>query len=974
MRIRDEDERGGKIESTRGTGTIGTSDVANPEFVQALRAELSGGVRFDAQARAIFAADASNYRIPPLGVLFPRTRDEALAALRTCREFGVSVVPRGSGTSIGGQAVGPGVVIDCSRHLDRILAIDPVARTAVVEPGVVLDDLQRAAAPYGLRFGPDPSTHNRCTLGGMIGNNACGSHSLRYGKTDANVVELEIATYDGAVLVLSTLGTTGGDGDRAAELEAAIRTLLADAEGTIREETSGVLPRRVSGYGLAHLLPEHGENLAAAFVGTEGTCGLILTATVRLVPVPVGHALLIVGFSDAYAAADAVPEVIAHDPLTVEGIDRRIVALASRTRRPAVELPVGDAYLFIEVDGATAEAATSRAESLGATLSAPGRAYRVLNATEAAEAWRIRDDGAGLATRLADGTEAWPGFEDAAVPPEHLGAYLRAFDVLLEEHGLSGIPYGHFGEGCIHVRIDFDLLSAAGVAGYRKFMEEAAALVASFGGSISGEHGDGQARGELLPAMYAPAMLDAFARFKAAFDPMAGMNPGRGVAPRPLDEDLRVFDLLPTTPVRTTLLLGEDHRDLAAAARRCVGVGKCIRLDGGSMCPSYQVTRAEEHSTRGRARLIAEMLGGDLAEHGWRSPEVRDALDLCLGCKACRVECPVGVDMAAYKVEFLSHYYRGRIRPRSHYAFGFLPVALRLASRAPRVANALLSAGVFGRWVRRLGGIAPEAVLPKIATSASERMPAVGRAVGAREAASVVRFGDCFSRFVEPDVADAADDVLERLGFDATVVGGANCCGLTWYSTGQLGIARRVLARTVATLRRSGTGPIVVLEPSCAAMLREDALDLLGTACADVAERVVSLGELIAPLPLDVPGAIDENIVAQVHCHAFAGGKYRAELTSLEARGAALAAVETRCCGLAGNFGLEAGHEDVASAIAARHIGATLDGVSPETLVMADGFSCRTQIAAKTGRTARHFAQILRDALATEDRSAPSGE
>jgi Fe-S oxidoreductase len=469
-------------------------------------------------------------------------------------------------------------------------------------------------------------------------------------------------------------------------------------------------------------------------------------------------------------------------------------------------------------------------------------------------------------------------------------------------------------------------------------------------------------------------MLSAFSTFKAAFDPVGMMNPGRGPDPRRLDEDIRVYDLLPASPFPTHLELAGDGRDLAAAARRCVGVGRCRRLDGGSMCPSFQVTRDEEHSTRGRARLIGEMLGGGLAGRGWRSEEVRDALDLCLGCKACRVECPVGIDMATYRVEFLAHHYRHRIRPRAHYAFGFLPVALRIASRAPGLVNILLSRRSVGGWLRRVAGISPSATLPQIHRGARRENATQPPSVPKDAADRVVRFADCFTRFVEPEIARAADESLDRLGLGCDVVAGANCCGLTWYSTGQLGIARRVVERTIATLRRSGDRPIVVLEPSCAAMLRDDAPALLGAEIGDVTSRIVSLAQAIGPIDLAERTRTDDSVVAQIHCHAFAGAPYERELECISAMGGTLAAVETRCCGLAGNFGLEEGHEAISRAIATQNIVATLASVPEASVIMADGFSCRTQITAVTGRQARHFAEILRDALRREDvRDAEQG-
>jgi Fe-S oxidoreductase/FAD/FMN-containing dehydrogenase len=819
-----------------------------------------------------------------------------------------------------------------------------------------------------MRFGPDPSTHNRCTIGGMIGNNACGSHSIRYGKTDVNVARLTVATYDGAVLDLGRLGETGGDTDRAALLDRALRQIVTDAGDAIRSSCSTPLPRRVSGYGLSHLLPEHGANLAAAFVGSEGTCALVLDATVRLVDLPAGKALLVLGFPDIFLAADAIPELASASPLTVEGMDRRIVDLASRSRRPTVDLPAGDGFLLVEIDGEDDRDAAHRAEQLGSVFAGGGATYSVLTGAAATEAWRIREDGAGLATRLADGSEAWPGFEDAAVPPENLGKYLREFEALLNAHRLQGVPYGHFGEGCVHVRIDFDLLTNEGVRRFRTFMEAAAALVVSYGGSLSGEHGDGQARGELVPMMYEPKVLSAFSAFKAAFDPDDGMNPGRGIAPRKLDEDLRVRDLRPSTSLPTILDLGADGHDLSVATRRCVGVGRCVRLDAGSMCPSYQVTRDEQHSTRGRARLIAEMLGGDFADDAWRSDEVRDALDLCLGCKACRVECPVGVDMATYRVEFLAQHYRRRLRPRTHYAFGSLPLVLRVAARAPGVFNALVSHPSLGQWIRRLGGVDHDAALPTITKRRRVHQP-LRRPSRPSSGSAVVQFADCFTTYADPKVGEAASDVLSTLGIATSVVGGATCCGLTWFSTGQLSIARAVLRRTVRALRRSGNDPIIVLEPSCAGMIRDDGEALLGEDLSDIRARIVSIGEVVGPALAAAAerGEVafpDAPIVTQVHCHAYAAGAYGHEVDAISTIGGTVHSIETACCGLAGNFGLEEGHTEIANAIAERHILAALAKAPAEAVVMADGYSCRTQVEARSTHRARHFIEIVRDALA----------
>lgn len=636
-----------------------TPPAAAPAFVAALRSAVRGASDFGAAARALTTMDASNYRRVPLGVLAPRDADDIAAALAVCREHGVPVVARGGGTSIAGQATGTGLVLDLTRHLRTILDLDPVARTAVVQPGVILDDLRAAAAPHGLTFGPDPSTHSRCTLGGMIGNNSCGAHSVAWGTTADNVRKLSVVRYGGGSLHLEQGSGAGPEG---------VGALVAAHLALLRTGYPG-LPRRISGYALDALLPEHpgGPDPVRAFCGSEGTLGVVTEATVRLVEAPRARALAVLGYADESDAADAAPGLLPFRPLTVEGMAADLVT-------GSAGLPRGAAWLFVETGGDTPAEARAHAE-------------RVLRAADAVDGtvvtdpagqralWRIREDAAGTATRMPDGSEAWPGWEDCAVPPARLGAYLRDFRALLAEHGLRGTPYGHFGDGCVHVRIDFDLISAGGVARFRRFSEETADLVVAHGGSLSGEHGDGQARAELLPRMYGSELVALFHRFKDLWDPDGGLNPGILARPAPLDANLR-FAVLPKRPVDVEFGYPQDGGDFAGAVRRCVGVAKCRTTEAsgaGVMCPSFRATGDEAHSTRGRARLLHEMLAGEVITDGWRSEEVRDALDLCLSCKGCRSDCPVGVDMATYKAEFLHHHYRGRLRPAAHYAMGRLP-------------------------------------------------------------------------------------------------------------------------------------------------------------------------------------------------------------------------------------------------------------------------------------------------------------
>ncbi|MCG7210500.1 FAD-binding and (Fe-S)-binding domain-containing protein [Streptomyces arenae] len=977
-----------------------------------LRAAVRGEVGFGVTARALVTMDASNYRRVPAAVVAPRDADDVAAVLEVCRGHGVPVVARGGGTSIAGQATGTGVVLDFTRHMNRLVGLDPATRTAVVQPGLVLDRLQEAAAPHGLRFGPDPSTHSRCTLGGMIGNNSCGSHSVAWGTTADSVRELDVITARGLRLRLGRDWAGAPDG---------LRELVA---GDLARLRTGFpeLPRRISGYALDALLPEKAADVARSFCGSEGTLAVLTEATVRLVESPRARALAVLGYADETAAAEAAAGLLAHAPLTVEGMAADLVP------DPA-GLPRGAAWLFVETGGETAAEARAGAETVV-------RAADVLDARVVTDPagqralWRIREDASGTATRMPDGTEAWPGWEDCAVPPARLGAYLRDFRSLLSAHGLRGTPYGHFGDGCIHVRIDFDLLSEPGVVRFRRFSEELADLVVAHGGSLSGEHGDGQARAELLPRMYGAETVALFERAKAVWDPDDLLNPGMLVRPAALDTNLR-FAALPREPVSVAFGYPSDGGDFTAAVRRCVGVAKCrtTAVSGPSvMCPSFRATGEEEHSTRGRARLLHEMLAGELVTDGWRSTEVRDALDLCLSCKGCRSDCPVGVDMATYKAEFLHHHYEGRRRPASHYSMGRLPVWLRLVdrTRTAAVVNALTSVRPLAALAGRLGGIAPERTIPRLARetfSRWERRRQHRRTQDWREEARAGRrpdlparaaflWPDTFTEHLSPSVGRAAVRVLEAAGIgllpfptrrrktrrpdDGTPrAHGMSvrnprrtraCCGLTYISTGQLDQARTVLRRTLDLLEpflqpepelasepspSSEAGgefpapPFVVLEPSCAAALRGDLPELLpdDPRAARLAARVLTFAEALERLaPGWTPPRLDRLVTGQTHCHQHAVLGDAPDRRLREA--AALTGdLVGGCCGLAGNFGFEKGHFEVSRACAEEQLLPAVRQRAPDTVILADGFSCRTQLEQLAGVRGRHLAEVLAEAL-----------
>jgi FAD/FMN-containing dehydrogenase/Fe-S oxidoreductase len=946
-----------------------------------LRRAVRGEVGFDVTSRALVTMDASNYRRVPVGVVAPRDADDVAAVLEVCRTHGVPVVARGGGTSIAGQATGAGVVLDFTRYLNRLVALDPVSRTAVVQPGLVLDRLQEAAAPHGLRFGPDPATHSRCTLGGMIGNNSCGSHSVAWGTTADNVRGMDVITARGQRLRLGPGWAGAPDG------------LRALVEGELARLRTGFpeLPRRISGYALDALLPEKGADVARSFCGSEGTLGVLTEAVVDLVEAPRARALAVLGYPDEGAAAEAAAGLLPYRPLTVEGMAADLVPSAAG-------LPRGAAWLFVETGGESAGEARARAEAIV-------RAADVLDAAVVTDPagqrvlWRIREDASGTATRMPDGSEAWPGWEDCAVPPARLGAYLRDFRALLTAHGLRGTPYGHFGDGCIHVRIDFDLLTEAGIGRFRRFSEELADLVTAHGGSLSGEHGDGQARAELLPKMYGAELVRLFERAKGVWDPDDLLNPGMLVRPAPLDSNLR-FSVLPREPVDVAFGYPGDRGDFSAAVRRCVGVAKCRTTTATGpavMCPSYRATGEEQHSTRGRARLLHEMLAGELVTEGWRSAEVRDALDLCLSCKGCRSDCPVEVDMATYKAEFLHHHYAGRRRPAAHYSMGRLPVWLRWASRTRAVAviNALASVRPLASAGKRLGGIAPERGIPRLAR---ETFSAWWRKRGAQVTTAgelVVLWPDTFTEHLSPSVGRAAVRVLEAAGLRVALpptlrmrgrpVGDARsrsaatlltarrgrvCCGLTYVSTGQLDHARVVLRRTLDLMEPvlETDAPVVVLEPSCAAALRTDLPELLhdDPRAARLAARVLTFAETLERHAPDWrPPRLDRPAVGQTHCHQHAVLGDTAD-RRLRAAAGLTGDLSGGCCGLAGNFGFEKGHFEVSKACAEEQLLPSVREAPAEAVVLADGYSCRTQLEQLAGVRGRHLAEVLAEELAEE--------
>jgi FAD/FMN-containing dehydrogenase/Fe-S oxidoreductase len=973
-----------------------TPDVDVAALEADLRSRVDGEVRFDAGSRGAYSTDASNYRQVPIGVVVPRTVEAGAEAVAVCRQHRAPVLSRGGGTSLAGECTNTAVVIDWSKHCNRLVSVDPQARTCVVEPGIVLDDLNRLLAEHGLMFGPRPSTHDHCTLGGMIGNNSCGATAQAYGKTVDNVRRLEILTYGGMRCWVGPTSDdeleriTRGAGDRA-QLYRGLRT-LRDRYGDLVRERFPDIPRRVSGYNLDALLPEQGFDVAKLVVGSEGTLATVLHAELELVPELDRTAMLVLGYPDIIAAADAVPDILGRcdrSPVQLEALDERMAELM-RNQQVHLDslrlLPRGGAWLLLQFGGDDpAEQCDRLLRALGksaddpdvALTDDPGRETKMLEAREA---------GLGVTARPILGPETWPGWEDSAVAPEHLAGYLRDLRDLFEEFDLDRPSlYGHFGQGCVHTRIPFRLKSATGVAQFRRFMQRAADLVASYGGSLSGEHGDGQARAELLERMYGSEVVRAFGELKALMDPDDRMNPGKVVAPYRVDENLRFGPRWRPAAHDTWFGYPHDRGSFTTAVTRCVGVGQCRRSrpSGGVMCPSYQVTREEEHSTRGRARLLFEMLEGHAdtpVQGGFRSDAVRDALDLCLACKGCKSDCPVGVDMATYKAEFLAHHYAGRLRPMAHYALGWLPLWARVARRAPRLVNTLLHTPVLARLGKKVAGIDEHRDPPAFATETFQdwwrrqnRKPA---APGDPD--TVVLWPDTFTNHFDPHIARAAVDVLEDAGFTVAVPLEPLCCGLTWISTGQLGTARRRIQETVAALRPwIEAGHLVVgLEPSCAAVFRSDAPELLpdDEDVARLRTRFVTLAEALAhhaPRPWQ-PASHDRTAIVQAHCHQHAVLGFDADLDVMRRAGIDATRLDAGCCGLAGNFGFEAGHYEVSMACAEQALLPAVRAAGPDTLIIADGFSCRTQIEqARTGRRAIHLAEALQAETGRRDAPEP---
>ncbi len=940
------------------------------QLEQELKQNIKGEVRFDRGSRAMYSTDGSNYRQIPIGLVVPRDADDAVAAMAACRKYGAPVLARGAGTSLAGQCCNVAVVFDFTKYMNRILELNPEQQFARVQPGVVLDTLRNQAEVYKLTFAPDPSTHNRCTIGGMIGNNSCGTHSLLGGKTVDNVEELSILLYDGTQM---TVGATTRDdvqrilrqGGREAEIYQALLDIGDRYAGQIRARFPKI-PRRVSGYNLDYLLPEQ-FNLARALVGTEGTCVTVLEAKVKLIPSPQHRALVGIGYRDAFIAADHVPEILSFHPIGFEGFEGSIVdGLRAKGAAKLELLPQGRGIVLVEFGADDPDHVRDLAQQLldrlKQTPDAPNT--RLYTPAEARHVWQLSESGPRAAAFAPGAAPQWEGWDDAAVAPEKLGSYLRDIRALMDQFGYEGAFYGHFGHGCIHMRVSFDFQSEAGIRKYGEFVEKAADLVVSYGGSLSGEHGDGQSRGALLPKMFGPELMNAFRQFKAVWDPQNKLNPHKVVDAYLPTENLRLgADYKPLQP-ETHFKFLEDSGSFANAAARCIGVGACRKLDSGSMCPSYMVTLEEEHSTRGRAHMLFEVLQGEVIDGNWRNEQVKQALDLCLACKACKSECPANVDLATYKAEFLSHYYEHKRRPLHAYAFGMIDRWAQLGSHAPRLANFMSTASK--PLIQRALDIAPQRQMPRLAPRSFQQWARKHRVPVSGD--SVLLWPDTFNNYYKPETSQAALEVLTHAGFNVMVPQKHLCCGRPLYDFGMLDKARQYLQQILETLAPEIDAglPIVVLEPSCASVFRDELLNLFpeDARAGRLRKQTFLLSEFLQHhAPGYKPPQLSQKLLLHGHCHHKAIMKMTDEETLLRKTGADIKTLDAGCCGMAGPFGFAKEKYAVSQAIGERVLLPAVRAAEPETTIVSDGFSCREQIAQATGRKAIHLAEVLQQAL-----------
>ncbi len=969
----------------REPGNVWSGNAKNLE--RALKQKISGEVRFDNGSRALYATDSSNYRQIPIGVVVPKTIDDVAQTVALCREFSAPVLSRGGGTSLAGQCCNVAVVLDFSKYLSKILELNVQEKFARIELGIVLDDLRAEAEKFHLTFAPDPSTHNHCTLGGMIGNNSCGVHSVMAGKTVENIKELEILTYDGLRLRVGKtsneeLAKIISEGGRRGEIYLGLKNLRDKHADLIRKKYPKI-PRRVSGYNLDQLLPENGFNVARALVGTEGTCVTVLEAKARLVPSPPVRVIVALGYPSVYEAGDHVMEVLAHKPIGLEGLDDVLARNMKKLKMHDEDLklmPEGNGWLIAEFGGETREEANASAKKLMDALKKMPEAPSMKlydDPEQEKKIWEVREAGLGATARLPDEPVTWEGWEDSAVPPEKVGVYLRALRKLFEKYNYHCSLYGHFGEGCIHTRIEFGLKTKDGIVHYKNFTREAAELVVGLGGSISGEHGDGQSKADLLPVMFGEELVEAFREFKKIWDPQNKMNPGKVVNAFHQDENLRLGENYHPWQPETKFFYGEDNGNFAETNLRCVGIGICRRGENGTMCTSYMVTREEKHSTRGRARLLFEMLQGEIIRDGWRSEEVREGLDLCLACKGCQSDCPMHVDMASYKAEFFSHYYEGRLRPRHAYSMGLIHLWARAASKVPKLVNFFGRAPVIGNLIKWLGGISQKRKMPQFAPTTFRAWWRERKIVNENKP-PVVLWVDTFNNHFHPEILQAATLVLEASGHKVVLPEQKLCCGRPLYDFGMLDHAKKMLAEILVSMRREirADTKIVGLEPSCISVFRDELKRLFpyDEDAQRLSKNAMTISEFLVEHSQFKFPRLNRKAIVHGHCHDKAVMKMKCEAELFKKIGLEFEILDSGCCGMAGSFGFEIEHFEISKKVGERILLPRVRDEKNEKLIIADGFSCREQIEQLANHRALHTAEVLLKVLHEGGRENPEGK
>ncbi len=949
-----------------------------------LHGSIEGEVRFDDGSRALYATDASNYRQVPIGVVLPKNKADIFKTVNLCRKFQAPILNRGGGTSLAGQTCNEAVILDLTKYYNKILCIDSVQKTATIESGIVLNNLNNALKKFQLQFGPNPSTHYNCALGGMIGNNSCGSHSQHAGRTDDNVIELEILTYDGLVLKVGAtsqkeLDILCAEKTRKGEIYRKLKKLALQYE-TLIEERYPKIPRRISGYNLPWLLEKNGFNVAKSLVGSESTCVTILEAKIQLVELFSCKSIVIIGYPDIYSAGDHVCEIAEYHPIALEGMDEVLINDFKKRNfheRAVNLLPPGKGWLYVEFGGKTVDETHAKAQKLIDAFNKKklGLSIKYYDLKEVqAEISEMREAGLGATARISQQKDTWEGWEDSAVPPEKLGDYLRDLRKLFKKYDYACSLYGHFGQACVHTRIDFDFYTSQGIKKYQSFINEAADLVVSYGGSLSGEHGDGQSRGQLLQKMFGPELIQAFREFKNIWDPEGKMNPGKKINAYGPTENVRLGPSYAPMRVKTHFQFpGDDEGSFDRAVLRCVGIGKCRRSENGVMCPSYMVTKEENDSTRGRARMLFEMLQGNvIGKKGWKDPYVKKALDLCLSCKGCKKDCPMNVDMATYKAEFLSHYYKGRLRPRSAYAFGLIYWWARFGTYFPGLFNFLSTHNPFSSWIKWIGGMHAKREIPRFAKENFKNWFFKRKAHSSISLKTkVILWADTFNNYFHPQHAKAAAEILEHLGFQVCVPKISLCCGRPLYDYGMLQTAKSLLRKILSELKediRNGT-PIVGLEPSCISVFRDELLNLFPSDidAKRLKEHTFMLSEFLHLYVKDYAfKPLNKKAIVQGHCHHKSIIHFEFEEAILNRLGLDFQILDSGCCGMAGSFGFEKSHYDISIKAAERALLPEIRKASLDTLIIANGFSCKEQIQQSTGREVLHLAQVIKMSLDKE--------